>query len=229
MRRATHGSPRMSVVMPVLLSVAAAGAVGVGIGAGAGPTGSAGAISVMRSILARSTERAVARCGRARGASRPESLGILGSADDERRRRDPDRRPAGRSRREWRRGTLTALPPLGSPVSRTYAGSCGRTWGRAVVPWSPSKVRPRGTAYDLARSGTTASLDVRPRGRRVCRPRADPSAPLRAVLAHQPGACAHRPVRADDHPGARPGTQNGRSGNPPVDPWSPAAGWASAG
>ena len=93
-------------------------------------------------------------CWSARGALPKRS----GSAD-------PRAARAGREgiglfvrRRAVARATRAVVP--GS--ARSYLFSRRRTRKRAVVPWSPSNVRPRVTRYDTAQKGTTARPDVRP-------------------------------------------------------------------
>ena len=62
-----------------------------------------------------------------------------------------DPRAAGAGR-EGIRAARAVVPGC----TRSYLSSRRRTQTRAVVPWSPSKVRPGATRYDLAPQGTTA-------------------------------------------------------------------------
>ena len=68
----------------------------------------------------------------------------------------------------------------------------GRTRERAVVPWSPSNVRPRVTRYDTAQKGTTARPDVRPGA-----PTYDRAGPGRT---EPPAPARRRPLTAAAHP-----------------------------
>lgn len=63
---------------------------------------------------------------------------------------------------------------------------------RAVVPWSPSNVRPRVTRYDTAQKGTTARPDVRPGA-----PTYDRAGPGRT---EPPAPARRRPLTAAAHP-----------------------------
>ena len=55
-----------------------------------------------------------------------------------------------------RRAAARAARAVVPGCTRSYLSSRRRTQTRAVVPWSPSKVRPGATRYDLAPQGTTA-------------------------------------------------------------------------
>ena len=123
-------------------------------------------------------------CWSARGALPKRS----GSAD-------PRAARAGREgiglfvrRRAVARATRAVVP--GS--ARSYLFSRRRTRKRAVVPWSPSNVRPRVTRYDTAQKGTTARPDVRPRA-----PTYDPAP--RRTTAQDPDAPNHQHPPAAAH------------------------------
>ena len=130
-------------------------------------------------------------CWSARGALPKRS----GSAD-------PRAARAGREgiglfvrRRAVARATRAVVP--GS--ARSYLFSRRRTRKRAVVPWSPSNVRPRVTRYDTAQKGTTARPDVRPGALTY-----DP-APRRTTAqdpdgTEPPAPARRRPLTAAAHP-----------------------------
>ena len=73
----------------------------------------------------------------------------------------PDEKASGRLAR--RRAAARAARAVVPGCTRSYLSSRRRTQTRAVVPWSPSKVRPGATRYDLAPQGTTWRHKVRPR------------------------------------------------------------------
>ena len=56
-----------------------------------------------------------------------------------------------------RRAAARAARAVVPGCTRSYLSSRRRTQTRAVVPWSPSKVRPGATRYDRARSGRAES------------------------------------------------------------------------